>query len=324
MIDQEIKPSRLGVVIVNYQTPVLAERCVAALAPMLSAADARAVIVDNDSQDGSYERLRDYCANLPERERIMVVEAGCNGGFSAGNNIGVAALQADYILLLNSDAIVHASALDELLVAADAAPDAGIITPRIVSSAGEEQVSRFRDNSPLSEFIDGAQTGPVTKLFRSAETPIYTEDWSTVPDWVSFAAVLIRKRAIEMVGKMDEGFFLYYEDCDYCRRIRSSGFKIAFAPKAVFTHDAGGSTNLRESENQQSRLPSYYYASRSRYFRKYYGPMGPLLANAAWLLGRGIAHLRGLFGRPAPTVCAERARDIWIGWRDDASKMRRD
>jgi GT2 family glycosyltransferase len=315
MNDKDISPSRLGIVIVNYRTLALTERCIASLAPMLAAADARAVVVDNNSQDGSYESLRDYCASQPESDRLRVVQAARNGGFSAGNNIGVEQLKSEYILLLNSDAVVQPGALDEIVEAAAAAPGAGIVTPRIVSSGGEEEVSRFRNHSPLSEFVDGAQTGPITTLFRVAETPIYPDDWRTLPDWVSFAAVLIRAQAIDKVGPMDEGFFLYYEDCDYCRRIRTSGFTIAFAPDAVFTHDAGGSTNLRASEKVQSRLPSYYYASRSRYFRKFYGPAGPLLANVAWLAGRGIAKARGVFGRPAPAVCAARARDIWIGWR---------
>ena len=306
---------RLGVVIVHYRTPALAERCIASLAPLLAAVQGRAVIVDNDSQDGSYERLQAFCAARAEADRLEVVQAGRNGGFAAGNNIGFARIQSDYVLLLNSDALVHEGALNALLDAADAAPQAGLVTPRIVSSNGDGEVSRFRNHSPLSEFVDGAQTGPVTKLFPKGEVPIYPSDWDTPPDWASFAAILIRRAAIEKVGPMDEGFFLYYEDCDYCRRIHAAGFDIVGAPDAVFTHDAGGSTKLRERQESQARLPSYYYESRARYYRKYYGPAGLLLANISWLLGRAIAKARGLFGRPAPAICESRARDIWIGWR---------
>lgn len=282
---------------------------------MLAEADACAVIVDNASQDGSFERLSEYCAQNSANDRLNVVAAGANGGFSAGNNVGFQALQSEYVLLLNSDAVPQPGALKTIVKAAEAAPDAGIITPLLVTSKGEEQVSRFRNHSPFSEFVDGAQTGPVTKMFPKAETPIYPDDWRTPPDWVSFAAVLLRRDAIEKAGSMDEGFFLYYEDCDYCRRIRAEGLEIGFAPEAVFVHDPGGTTKLRDSETALARLPSYFYASRSRYFRKYYGPAGPLLANVAWLAGRAIAKLRGIFGRAAPAVCAARARDLWIGWR---------
>lgn len=307
--------ARLGVIIVNYRTPELVERCLTDLAPMLAPAQARAVIVDNGSDDGSADRLRAYCEARPEAVLLEVVDAGVNGGFSAGNNAGFDALQSEWVLLLNSDAMPEPGALEELMKAAAASPEAGIITPRLVTGEGGEQVSRFRKHSILSEFVEGAQTGPVTRLFPAAEVPIYPQDWHTPPDWVSFAAVLLRREAIDKAGPMDEGFFLYYEDCDYCRRITAHGYTIVSSPNATFRHDPGGTTKLSVRESALERLPAYYYASRSRYFRKYYGQTGPFLANCAWLAGRVIAKLRGLAGRPAPSVCAGRARDIWIGWR---------
>ncbi|MHA7870863.1 MAG: glycosyltransferase family 2 protein [Hyphococcus sp.] len=319
MADEKLRAGRLGVVIVNYRTPALTERCLDALAPMLAAADAVAIVVDNASGDGSYERLLAYCQSQPARDRLMVTAAPANGGFSAGNNVGIALLDTDYVLLLNSDAIAKPGALSALLAVAEASPDAGMITPKIIGADGAEAVSRFRNHSLLGELLDGAQTGPVTGLFPWAETPIYPGDWATRPDWVSFAAVMIKRAAADRAGPMDEGFFLYYEDCDYSRRIRSLGYDIATAPDAVFVHEPGGTTGLRESEAARARLPAYYYASRSRYFRKYYGPAGALLANAAWLAGRAIARLRAIVGRPAPAVCEQRGRDIWIGWRGGAA-----
>ena len=305
----------MGVVIVNYRTAALAEACLESLSPMLVEADAGVVIVDNASGDGSFERLSGVCAAHEHRHRLQVIEAPRNGGFSAGNNIGVNAISAPLVLFLNSDAAARPGALTHLIAAAERHPQAGVITPRIVSSSGEEEVSRFRNHSPLSEFLDGAQTGPLTKLFARAETPIFPGDSQSPPDWVSFAAVLIRRAALESAGPMDEGFFLYYEDCDYCRRITAKGYAIAFEAEAVFQHDQGGSTKLDEKNRKGARLPEYYYRSRSRYFRKYYGPSGAALANLAWLAGRATARLRGIFGRPAPTICEQQGRDIWIGWR---------
>ena len=305
----------IGVVIVNYRTAPLAEACVKSIAPMLAEVDAGVVVVDNASGDGSLERLSAYCAAHPQAERLKVVAAAENGGFSAGNNLGVRSITADNIVFLNSDAIALPGALIALKGAAQQNPNAGMITPRIISSSGEDEVSRFRNHSPLGEFLDGAQTGPITRLFSKAETPIYPDDRESPPDWVSFAAVMIRKKALDGAGPMDEGFFLYFEDCDYCRRILALNYDIAFAPNAVFQHDQGGSTMMNEKTNQGVRLPAYYYRSRSRYFRKYYGPLGPVLANVAWVAGRAIAKLRGIFGRPAPIICERRGRDIWIDWR---------
>ncbi len=319
---QTIRPSRLGIVIVNFRTAALTERCLDALAPMLQTADAQVVIVDNASNDGSAAQLEAYCADNAARDRLHVIASPVNGGFSAGNNIGIERLQSDYILLLNSDAVPQTGALEAILAAAETQPEAGIITPQLVTSDGDAQVSRFRNHSPLSEFVDGAQSGPVTRMFQHAETPIYPDDWTTAPQWVSFAAVLMTKTAINKVGDMDDGFFLYYEDCDYCRRINAAGFATGFAPDSVFMHDPGGSTNLHAHEKALARLPTYYYASRSRYFRKFYGPFGPLIANLAWSMGRLLAKIRGLFGRPAPAVCAARLQDMWIGWRSGLTNPR--
>ena len=304
----------LGVVIVNYRTPALVEACLNSIGPMLAPADAGVVIVDNASGDGSFERISAFCAAAPEAARLKVVAAPANDGFSAGNNIGCAAIDSDFVLFLNSDAAVMPGALDALLAAAAASPDAGIFAPRIVGSDGVAQVSRFRRHSPLGEFVDGAQTGPLTRLLSNAEVPIFPDDTST-PDWVSFAAVMIRRSALDKAGPMDDGFFLYYEDCDYCRSIVQQGFAIACVDDAVFVHDAGGSTKIREMSEQHARLPEYYYRARSYYFKKYYGPAGPLMANLAWCAGRGLALLRGLFGRAAPRLNDHRGRDIWIGWR---------
>ncbi len=305
---------RLGVVIVNYRTPALVEACLASLARQLEEVEGACVVVDNASGDGSFERLCAWREIAPARARMKVVAAPGNGGFSAGNNIGFENIRSEFVLLLNSDAEVRPGALKALLAAAEAAPAAGVFTPKIVSSDGAPQVSRFRRHSLASEFVDGAQTGPVTRLLPHGETPIFPDDVATDPAWVSFAAVMIRRAAIDRAGPMDEGFFLYYEDCDYCRRLTRRGAEIRYVPAAVFVHDAGGSTKLSEKQDEGARLPAYYYRSRARYFRKVYGPAGPFLANIAWLAGRLIALMRGVVGRPAPQLSRKRYADIWLGW----------
>ncbi|WP_425407749.1 glycosyltransferase family 2 protein [Hyphococcus sp.] len=307
----------LGIIIVNYRTPALVETCLASLEPQLAEIDAGVAIVDNASGDGSFEKLTRYCAASTVENRLKTVAAPKNGGFSAGNNVGFDAISSEYVLLLNSDAIARPTALAALARAAADNGETAIFTPQIVSTAGEPLVSRFRRHSLISEFVEGAQTGPVTKLFPAGETPIFPADETTSPDWVSFSAVMIRRGEIDKAGPMDEGFFLYFEDCEYCLRLKAQGANIKYVPDAVFEHDAGGTTKLREKQGAGARLPGYYYRSRSRYFRQLYGPAGPAIANIAWGLGRALARLRGLVGRPAPRVAESRARDIWIGWRGD-------
>lgn len=304
----------LGIVIVNYRTPELVEACLRSLESQLEDADAVVVIVDNASGDGSVERLAGYCAKSPAADRLRVIAAPDNRGFSSGNNIGVSAVSSDLVLLLNSDAIARPGALKALIDGATATPEASIFTPCIVSGGGELLVSRFRRHSVVSELVDGAQAGPVTRLFRSGEVPIFPDDTETEPDWVSFCAVMIRRAAIDKAGPMDEGFFLYYEDCEYCLRLRNIGARIKYVSEAMFEHDAGASTKLKARQEAGERLPAYYYRSRSRYYRLLYGPAGPLAANLAWYSGRAIARIRGLAGKPAPRVAKGWSRDIWISW----------
>ena len=310
----------LGVVIVNYRTPALTVAAIRSIAPSLRDADARVVVVDNASDDGSVEFLAKEIDALAEKDRILLVSSPENNGFSAGNNLGMQHLDADWRLFLNSDAMAAPGALLALRQFAEQHPDLGVIAPLIADRDGAPVVSRFRNHTPLSEFVDGAETGPITKLFAKSEVPIFPGVEGGQPDWVSFAAVMISRAAVDKVGPMDEGFFLYYEDCDYCRRIQAAGFEIGECDAAVFTHDEGGSTGLSEKEKSAQKLPAYYYRSRARYFRKYYGPAGLILANLGWYAGRVIAKLRGVFGRSAPAVSQGRARDIWTGWKSGPSQ----
>jgi GT2 family glycosyltransferase len=270
------------------------------------------ILVDNASGDSSAAILAAFAEESGGLVRF--VAAPSNAGFAAGNNIGFDVADAETYLLLNSDARAKPGALSAM-VRASRASRIGIVTPTILSEDGRAECSRFRRHSILSEFIDGAHSGPLTRLLRHGEVLIYPDDAASAPDWVSFAAVVLSRDAIDAAGPMDEEFFLYFEDCDYSLRIKRAGFETAFVPQAEFIHKGGGSTQFDEANSQKRRLPAYYYRARSRYFRKWHGPLGPVFANVAWLSGRLISRSRGLVGRPAPRVVENRAADIWIGWR---------
>jgi len=309
----------LTTILVNYRTPDLTLLAAESLLVQLGEIRGDLVIVDNASGDGSLDQLRAFAASRPLNEEIEIVASPVNGGFSAGNNLGFKARPAAWFLLMNSDAIAAPGALAAMLEVAAADPSCGLITPSLVDRKGVAQTSRFRRHSPVSELIEAAETGPVTRLLSDGDVAIEPTDWETPPDWVSFAAVLIRGDALEKVGAMDEGFFLYYEDCDFCRRVVKAGYTIAVAPDAVFEHEPGGTTGVQDRIDDGARLPAYFYASRNHYYRKYYGPLGPVAANIFWYSGRFIARLRGLFGRPAPNIPQEQGADIWINWRGRAA-----
>ena len=237
-----------------------------------------------------------------------------NTGFSGGHNQCIAVAEAEYYLLLNSDAVIRPGFLQEMLSAAQAAPDAGLFAPRIDYDDGTQQVSCFRFHSPTSEFIRGAASGPISKLLYGKEVPLRMPPEPDQIGWASFACILLRGQMVQEIQQMDTGYFLYFEDVECCWRARQHGWKIVYIPQARAVHFRGGSGPVKALEKERKRLPAYFYASRTRMFRQFYGPTGPLRANLAWLAGRSIAQLRRAFGRPIPKANAYESLDIWTNF----------
>ena len=113
---------------------------------------------------------------------------------------------------------------------------------------------------------------------------------------------------------MDDGFFMYFEDVEFCFRARKAGWDIIHNPDAHVVHLRGGSSPVKEFTKMKKRLPRYYYASRTRYFNKLYGWNGLIVANLLWYAGRSISKLRELFMRKEQHICDNQWIDIWTNW----------
>jgi len=201
-------------------------------------------------------------------------------------------------------------------------PNAGIVGPRIEGIEGDPQVSCFNYISPFSEIIRAAQTGPVTRLLKNYDVPIQPVESPTFPDWTSFCCAVIRKEVMEKVGVLDEGYFLYFDDVDYCRLARNAGWEIIHEPLAVVVHYEGQSNPVVENARKRERRPIYWYNSRSWYFTKFYGKTGLVTANLLWYCGRLISLLRELVGNKKPHVCEREWLDIWKGFFYTPKKTR--
>lgn len=309
---------RLCVVIVNYRKPALTIDCLKSVEPELAdVPDMHVVVVDNCSGDNSIDELAAARAASGWESWLTIIASPTNGGFAAGNNIGIRAIDADAYLLLNNDTIVKRGAFAHLLNTLERDGQIGLVGPRILDPDGTPHVSCFRNRTPISEMLGAAKTGPLTKLFRRFDVPLpIAEPGDPVhPEWIGFACVLVRKQVFDAIGLLDERYFMYFEDIDFCIRARKRGWKIVYDARAEVVHLEGGSSDVVSSFQQRKRVAKFYYESRARYFATHYGGrLGLWCANVLWMLGRGVSLLREAAGSKKPHTAIAEGRDNWTNW----------
>jgi GT2 family glycosyltransferase len=320
---------KIAIVVINYRTAQMTLDCLASLEPEVTdLPGSHVVLVDAASGDASADRLEQESSAREWNCWLSIFRLPENRGFSAGNNAGIAFAEQlagfDAYLLLNSDTLVRRGAIQTLAQVLEHDSSVGLVGPRLEWSDGELQVSCFRKISPLSELLTAAKTGPITRIFPSTEVAIFDPpdcdqrdrtvgDEHAEIDWISFACILIRREVVSQIGPMDEGFFMYFEDADYCLRARDAGWQIAYAPTARVVHLRGGRTPEALAVEELRRRPAYYYQSRARYLAKYYGRTGPWRANLCWHLGRSLSLAREIAGNKAPHTSFREGTDIWRG-----------
>ncbi len=285
-------------------------------------ADVHIVVVDNASGDGSDDQIAAWIAEQSPAPPVSLIRSPTNSGYSGGHNQGMAARRAETYLILNSDALLRPGALETLLSAMRANSGAGFVAPRLEHEDGEPQRSCFRFPSPLGELLRAARTGALTALLRRFDLSLGVDPDPAEIEWASFACILVRGRMRDEIGPMDEGYFLYSEDTDYCWRARKAGWSIVFEPKARVVHLRGGSGPVKEMLRTRKRPPEYLYASRTRFLYRAYGRAGLLASNLLWHLGSAIGKAkRTLKGEAAGPVAGEPV-DIWINFLDPLGDSR--
>lgn len=290
----QIDHSTLATVIVNFRTADLTLRAVEALLPEIDGIDGEVYVVDNDSGDGSFERLSEEVESRQWSGRVSVVRSERNGGFGYGVNLGVRrTLQSPrpprYIYVLNSDAFPNPNAVRELIAVLEQRPEIGIVGSDVRAMVGENRVGAFRFPTLFSEFEGTIKLGPVSRLLQRwiVSAPAPTE--SREVDWVSGTSFMVRREVFETVGLFDDGFFLYFEEIDFCKRTRDRGFKNVFVPRSSVRHIGAVSTQM---ENNDRPMPEYWFASRRRYFTKHHGSAYAAVCDALWIAGFSLARLK--------------------------------
>jgi N-acetylglucosaminyl-diphospho-decaprenol L-rhamnosyltransferase len=307
----DFSKSTLVISIINYRTGAMTIAAAASVLEALGTRPARVIITDNASNDGSEAEIATWINTIADA-RVELIRSATNTGFSGGHNQAFAAApQAGYYLILNSDALLREDFFDQLLPAGDAHPKAGLIAPRLEWEDGTAQISSFRFATPLSELIRSAQTGAITRALKRFDVPLSVDPDPAQIEWASFACILLRGEMVQQIGPMDDGYFLYFEDEEYALRAQRAGWSVSHVPSARAVHFRGGSGPVKSLQAAKKRLPEYYYISRTRFLRQKSGPMGPILGNLCWHLGRIIAQARRLVGRSAPPAHENEWRDIW-------------
>lgn len=251
----------------------------------------RVCVVDNDSQDGSFEKLSAHVADRGYQDVAEVVASGRNGGFGFGNNVvlrrGLQSPDApDYFYLLNSDAFMHAGALRAVTQYADQHPRVGIAGTTVIDDKGQPQTSAFRFPSVRSELQRMLSFGPVSALLAKSVVALPIPERSTTEvDWVAGASMLLRRTTLEQIGIFDETFFLYYEETDLCLRAKRAGWQIAYVREGEVEHIGGVSTGVASHTVFKKPMPEYVFASRRHYYLKNYGRAVLWQANLAHALG---------------------------------------
>jgi N-acetylglucosaminyl-diphospho-decaprenol L-rhamnosyltransferase len=288
----------LLIIIVNYRTAELTIDGLRALAPEVAAVpEARAAVVDNASGDGSAERLAAAVRDQGWEDWATIQPLSRNEGFAAGNNQAIRAALAGptpprYVLLLNPDTLVRPGALRTLIAFMEARPDIGIAGARLEEPDGTPQHSAFRFHSVLSELEKGLRLGVASRLLRRWRTSLPIPCEACRVDWVSGACMIVRREVFETVGLLDEGYFLYYEENDFCRRAANAGWPCWYVPEARVVHLVGQSSGINRPRTPPERRPAYWFHSRRRYMRTHLGPFGAVLADLLWASGYALFRLR--------------------------------
>jgi len=288
-------------VIVNFRTAEMTMDSIrACLRETASIPDSHISVVDNDSGDGSWEKLVDFVNREGLGDRVRVIKSPLNGGFGYGNNVAIRlALEAedkpDYIYLLNSDAFPDPGAITELLNFMESHPDVGITGSWIHGEDGAFHHTVFRFPSWQSELESALRFSPVTKLlgrYRVMRLPVPTEP--TELDWTAGCSFMMRKQMLEQIGLFDESFFLYFEETDLCKRAKQAGWSTYYIPSSRVTHIGSVSTGMK---NTSKPVPSFWFQSREHYFRKNHGSAYLVLANVLWLVGFALWRVRRVIQR---------------------------
>ena len=257
----------LSIIIVSFNTAAELSRCLESLRDHPPAVPHDIVVVDNASSDATVGMLRAWWP------QVRLISSPQNVGFAAANNLGIRSTAGELVLLLNSDTLVPAGAIDTLVAQLRARPGLAAIGPRLVDAEGRTEVSF------------GPMLGPFNELRQKLLVTLHARRVGTVsrlvdrrsrrrqePDWISGACLLVRRADAVAAGLLDERYFLYAEDVDFCAALRALGRTIGFTPDAEVVHLRGASRRSRPEASERA-----YRRSHLAFYEKHHPAFAGML-----------------------------------------------
>ncbi|MFW5942582.1 MAG: glycosyltransferase family 2 protein [Chloroflexota bacterium] len=295
----------LSIIIVSWNVRQLLQQCLLSIAADRSGLVLQVIVVDAASADGTPEMVRE------QFPWVHLIACEDNVGFPRGNNLGLKESRGRYVLLLNPDTRVIGGALLTMTDYLHANPTVGVVGPQLLYPDGEIQSSRRRFPTLLTAFFESTWLEPwaprsVLNHYRVAEI-----DAGIIQDvdWVMGAALMTRQKVVQQVGPLDEAYFMYSEELDWCRRMRACGWRVVYLPQAQVIHYEG-----KSSEQAVTARHINFQRAKLRYYRKYHGRTASLLLRIFLLLmyvwQLGLESVKGLLGHRR-ALRWQRVRAYW-------------
>jgi hypothetical protein len=295
----------LSIIIVSWNVRELLQNCLCSVLAETNLA-LQVIVVDSASTDGSPEMIAEQ---FPQVQLVLCQE---NVGFPGGNNLGLERANGRYVLLLNPDTIVHDDALSKMVSFLEQNPQVGVVGPQLLNEDGSVQSSRRRFPTLRTAFFESTWLQPYAP--QAVLDDYFVRDVGdgepAVVEWVMGACLMTRQEVVIQVGGLDEAYFMYSEELDYCRRIHEAGWQVVYYPQARVTHLSG-----KSSEQAVTQRHINFNRAKLRYFRKYHGRLAAsvlrifLLASYGWQLT--LEAIKGAVGHKRP-LRWQRVKAYWM------------
>ena len=287
----------IAVVIVTYKCAALTLESLRSVDAERSTTGTRIRVIVVDNASGDTKDLAEAIKSNNWASWVTLVTAPRNGGFAYGNNVGIQraydTATPAYVYLLNPDAQVRSGAIASLARFLEAHPDVGIAGSSFETRDGSNWPFAFRFPGLMSELLQGMEIGALMRLFDRWVVARHMSRVAQPTDWICGASMMIRPSVLARIGGMDENYFLYFEETDFCYRAKQAGFPTWYVPDSRVMHIMGQTTTVTDISAGPRRLPDYWFESRRRYFAVTYGigkaiaiDVVTLIANSVGLIKR--------------------------------------